>query len=361
MEPVTNISNPLMKVKALCDYLAHTLDPKMRWMWGEALLGYSMALLDDYMGRSDYTDFLIGYCDHYVTHPPRVDQADTAAPALITYAMQKKTGNPDYAKLTDRVLHYIRYEPRVMGDAVNHLGNSPEGKFYPKSIWVDSLMMFSVFPAQYARETGDENLLRFAARQPRLYASYMQDKEKKLWYHSYWVKAERPHPGRGIFWGRGNGWVMAALPMILEQIEEEHPEAETIKALLRSTAEALLPCQHSSGMFPTVLGKSSYEETSATALIASGFLHGVRCGYLPDTPYRQAGGKALNAVMEHISATPDGKVTLSGISAPTIPLQILPCTCYRLTPRGDNWAYGVAAAVFAALEHDKLVHASSEG
>lgn len=46
--------------------------------------------------------------------PPRVDQSGTCAPALITYDMYKRTGEPGYKKLTDRVLDYIRHEPRVM-------------------------------------------------------------------------------------------------------------------------------------------------------------------------------------------------------------------------------------------------------
>ena len=237
----------LLRVKQLCDYLARTLNPKMKWMWGEALLGYAMVLLDEYLGAEDYTAFLTAYCDYYVAHPPRVDYADTAAPALITYSMQKKTGNGAYAQLTGRVLDYIRYEPRILGDAVNDLGKSPEGKFYPKSIWVDSLRMFSVFPALYARENQDQELL-----------------------------------------------------------------------------------------------------------------HGVRCGYLPQRPYRAAGEKAFQAVLRHLVVKPDGEVYLSGISAPTIPLQVFPCTCYRLTPRGKNWSYGVAAAVFAALEYDRLQHIMPE-
>lgn len=196
----------------------------------------------------------------------------------------------------------------------------------------------------------------FAARQPRLYAGYMQDPARQLWYHSYWVKAQAPYPGRGIFWGRGNGWVMTALPMLLDLIGPDNEEAGQIKLLLRQTADALLPCQLEDGSFPTVLGKRSYAEQSATALIAAGLLHGVRCSYLPQQPYRAAGEKAFQAVLRHLVTKPNGEVYLTDISAPTIPLQIFPCTCYRLTPKGKNWSYGVAAAVFAALEYDRLQH-----
>src|SRR3989339_1517744 len=135
--------NYFTKVVELADYITKTWEPKMKWMWGEALFGFALSKLDQHLKEDKYTKFLCDYCDYYVDNPPRVDQSDTSAPALITYAMQKKTGNEAYKKLTERVLYYIKNEPRLIEDSVNHLGNSLEGKLYPKSIWVDSLMMFS--------------------------------------------------------------------------------------------------------------------------------------------------------------------------------------------------------------------------
>lgn len=347
----------LQKVEALCDHMVSVRKPEMKWMWGEALFGYALFELDAYRGRETYTPFLKGYCDYYTAHPPRVDCADTAAPALITYAMQKKTGNPGYAALTGRVLNYIRGEPRIAGDAVNHLGRSRWGRFYPKSIWVDSLMMFSVFPALYARETGDKKLLNFAARQPALYARYLQNPADGLWAHSYWFRMRKPHPSFGVYWARGNGWVTAALPMILDCIGPAHPRREEIRRLLERTAAALLPCQHPDGSFSTILGTDAYRELSATALIAAGMLHGVRCGYLQED-FLAPAVRAFRAVADSIRMEESG-VFLPEISAPTIPLPVFPALCYRLTPRGDNWPYGVAAAVFAAIEYDRMEKAKA--
>ncbi|MFV0413907.1 MAG: glycoside hydrolase family 88 protein [Oscillospiraceae bacterium] len=339
--------NGMERIVQLCrDVVAHT-DPKMKWMWGEALFGYALSQLDEFYGTDEFTPFLTAYCDYWATHAPAIDYADRAAPALVTYAMQKKTSNPAYAALTNRVLAYIRHEPRLISDAVNHLGKSPEGKFYPKSIWVDSLMMFSVFPAQYAAETGDNELLNFAARQPRIYSRYMQNRQNNLWYHSYWVKAGRHHPKGPVFWGRGNGWVVCALPMIMDEIGEAHPEFGGMKTIFQNTVQAVTALQQGDGGFRTILNKSSYEETSTTALIAAGILHGVAKGYL-DTGYKQAGLQAFNAVLNQLTTGKDG-LRLANISAPTIPMHVLPGLCYRLTPRGYNWSYGLAAAVFAGL------------
>ncbi len=348
-------TSELSKVKRLCDHMVKTREPKMRWMWGEALFGYALSELDAYLCAEEYTPFLTGFCDYYMGHPPRVVCADTCAPALITYAMQKKNG--DFTRLTDKVLDYIKNEPRLIGDAVNHLGKNIAGKFYPKSIWVDSLMMFSVFPARYAAETGDWALLDYAARQPALYSRYMQDEKSGLWRHSYWVRRSRPHPRGDVYWGRGNGWVVCALPMILDFIGPDHPRKEEIQKIYQSTAEAVIRCQRSDGSFSTVLQSGLYRELSATALIAAGLLHGVRRGYL-DEALLQPGLKAFHAVMDGIRETGEG-VFMREISAPTIPLHIFPYLGYKYTPLGSNYPYGVAAAVFAALEYDALVSAGA--
>ena len=161
------------KVNALANYIITSMDSKMKWMWGEALLGYALDELDNLNNTSLYTKFLKDYCDYWYEKDPAVDQSDTAAPGLITYAMYKKTHNENYKYLTDKVLKYIRYEPRLIYDCLNHLGSSGKGKLYPKSVWVDSVMMFSVFTSLYAKENQDTELLEFAARQPRQYASMM--------------------------------------------------------------------------------------------------------------------------------------------------------------------------------------------
>lgn len=354
------------RVMQLADDLTARIAPRMKWMWGEALLGFALSELDGFLGQDRYLDFLKGYCEYWKSHPPRIDQADTSAPALITWAVYRRTGDDGCRRLTERVLDYIRNEPRILDDAVNHLGNSPEGRLYPKSIWVDSIMMFGVFPAIYASDVGDVPLLDFAARQPGLYSGCMQDPATGLWYHSYWVRAGTHYPRRRIFWGRGNGWVACALPMLLDRLPDGHPEKDTILQIFKRTAAALLPFQREDGFFDTLLesGKTApaaesrmrpganYREASATALIASGFMHGARRGWL-GAEFAAAGRKAFRAVVDTLEESPVG-LSMPGISAPTIPLPLFPRAGYRLIPRGRDWSYGVAALIFAAINHEKL-------
>ena len=338
------------KVSSLADFVTASWDPKMKWMWGEALLGYALDELDHANKSEKYTDFLTRYCDYWVKADPAVDQSDTAAPGLITYAMYKRTGNEDYARLTAKVLDYIRNEPRLYRDCLNHLGSSPKAKIYPKSVWIDSVMMFSVFTSLYAKGNGDGELLEFAARQPRQYAEMMLDEETDLWSHSYWVKAHKRFPKK-VFWGRGNGWVIAAFPMILDNIGLDHPEAQEIIALYKKTSEALLGRMNEDGTFNTLLTHRSYRELSATALISAGWLHGVRCGYL-DEKFLAPAIRAFMAVVDAMEVS-DDCVYMTEISGPTIPLPVFPRLGYKLVPLGKNWSYGIAALIFAAIEYKK--------
>ncbi|NCA66988.1 MAG: hypothetical protein EOM87_02875 [Clostridia bacterium] len=338
------------KAKKLVEHSIKARKAKMGWSWGQGLLGSAMSELDDYLGSETSVEFLKGFCDHYVANSPTVASSDTSAPGMITYAMQKKTGRADYKKLTDTVLDYIKNEPRLIEDAVNHLGSSVIGKFYPKSIWVDSLMMFSVFPARYAMENNDAKLLDIAAKQVNIFAKYLMDKQDNLWYHSYWTKMATHYPISKIYWARGNAWVISALPKIIDCIGE-HPDKKEIIMILNKTSEALLQYQRADGAFDTVLNRGkTYRELSATALIADGWLHGVRMGYLPEK-FLQPALNAYKAVDDAIIINNKGAY-MPEISGPTSPLPICPYLVYKFTPRGKNLAYGLAAYIWASIEFD---------
>ena len=229
--------------------------------------------------------------------------------------------------------------------------SSKKAKIYPKSVWIDSVMMFSVFTSLYAKENSDRELLDFAARQPSQYASMMLDEKSGLWAHSYWVKRKSAYPTRGIFWGRGNGWVVAGFPMILDNVGTDHERAPEIIEIYRKTCAALRERINVDYTFNTLLCHKSYRELSATALIAAGWLHGVRSGYL-DESFLEPATKAFEACVNAIEETEEG-VFFPEISGPTIPLPLFPKLGYKAVPLGKNWSYGVAAMIFAAIEYKK--------
>ena len=346
------------RVVELADASVRRLDPaRLKWMWGEALYTYALCLLDDALGEERYQGYVQKYLDTHIDKGYRIDQSDTMAPGMTAYAVFRKTGEEKYRAVVERVVDYLKHSKRVLDYMPNHLGSSPEGWFYPKSVWVDSVMMYGVFSSWYGQASGDEEIYDFARRQPALFAKYLQDPEDKLFYHCYWTRKGRHYPKSKIFWGRGNGWVIAGLPLAIDHFRKGSDEWTQSVDILRTTSKALLPFQREDGFFETVFNRpgKTYVESSATALIASGWMQGVAEGYLEDR-YLEPGLRAFGVVLDSLEVR-NGLLSMPLISAPTIAVPLLPYLGYKLTPRGNDWTYGLASLFFAGLAHRRLEHA----
>ena len=339
------------KINQLAEATILRYNPKeLKWMWGEALLMHALGLLEHTNEDDKYFKFIKQYVDSHIEKGYVIDQSDTLAPTLAAYYLFKKTKEDRYLNIVNEAIQYIKEAPKIIDCMPNHLGKSFIGKFYPRSIWVDSIMMYGVFTAMVAAERGDEELMNFAKLQPSLFAKYLQDPKEKLFYHSYWTKGKHTYPKKKIFWGRGNGWVVCALPMLIDYLSDGDEKNKALQ-ILNETSKALLKYQREDGYFETVLNRvgKTYKESSATALIASGWLHGVRKGYLP-MEFEQPALKALQSIVDDLEYK-DGLLSMPYISAPTIPLQGFPYLGYKLTPRGNDWTYGLAALFFAGIQY----------
>ena len=82
-------------------------------------------------------------------------------------------------------------------------------------------------------------------------------------------------------------------------------------------------------------------------------MHAVRRGYL-DASYKGAAVNMFYTVVDAIKER-DGGLFMPEISGPTIPVPLFPTLGYKLVLRGENWSYGIAALIFAAIEYKKLL------
>ena len=326
---------------------------QMKWMWGQGLYNYALALMDEIHGSDEFTGFLSRYYDAHIKRGYKVVSSDTLAPALGAYMLLKKSEDPKYENIINDAVGYMYSSERILEHLPNHMGTGIYSKIYPQSIWIDSIMMYGVFASRFACERGDHALSAFAVRQAPLFAKYLLDREYGLFYHSYWTSLKTHYPRKPVFWGRGNGWVMAAIPLMLQFMDDGPEKDETVKLFI-NLANTLIKYQNLDGYFETVLYPRgiSYKESSATVLIASGLIYGSRTGLL-DKDCLEAGIKAFSAVVNDIREDSKG-LCLPFISAPTIPVPGAPLPGYLLTPTGKNLTYGLAALIFAALETEKL-------
>ncbi|HRZ64233.1 MAG TPA: glycoside hydrolase family 88 protein, partial [Spirochaetia bacterium] len=269
--------------------------------------------------------------------------------------------DPGCSRLAELGADYVRREPRLGCGLPNHLGHSLVGRLYPKSAWVDSLMMFGLLAARYGAEAGDAELLEYAASLPGRFASLMQDEGTGLFRHSYRDRPGSAYPRGPVFWARGNGWMAAALPAIRGFLPEGSPGRADAERSLSRLAEALLPLQRPDGWWDTLLGPGggAYRESSATALVAAGWARSARDGLL-DARCAAAARRAYASLVASLGPAGE-EPSMREISAPTIPLPLLPRLGYALVPKASDLSYGLAALFLAAVEIERLGGAESAG
>jgi unsaturated rhamnogalacturonyl hydrolase len=330
----------------IADHPADTLS----WNWGEAVFLYSLLEFaqNTPAGGGGDIDYIRRYHDHYATVGlPAIDNADKCAPALTALGLHLETGDHRYLPQADVVMDYVRNAPLNALGTLNHLGTSLESLFYPDSIWIDSLMMWTLVSYQYAAEFSDPTLESFALDQPDLYRSVLEDLTSGLYFHAWNTEKDVLLPPSNVPWLRGNGWAMAFLVEMLDDLPPQSPEFGDLSAQLASMASAARSVRLPSGLWDTVVTQpgAGYEETSGSALVAYAFAKGARLGVLPPE-YRDVAKETFVALSARLRKGSAG-YALDGISAPTNPF---PQWLYALWPRTTNAPYGVGALLLLGTE-----------
>ena len=75
------------------------------------------------------------------------------------------------------------------------------------------MYMITALQTQAFRATGDSKYIDRTAREMKMYIDTLQ-RDNGLFYHA---------PSAPYFWGRGNGWMAAALPLILTYLPTDSP------------------------------------------------------------------------------------------------------------------------------------------
>lgn len=324
----------------LADAMTRRRPPeRLAWDWGEGLFLYALARLS----FERYQGYLEAYfAAHERRGLPDIDWSDKCAPGLAALELHERTGNAAAGFAARRVANYVRSAPAAAG-GINHFGRAWMSRLYPSSLWVDSLMMVNVFAARFGRARDDAELTALAARLPFAFARVLVDPKSRLFAHAYFVALRRRVP-RGAHWLRGNGWALASLAATIEALDARHPDAPALRALLRTTALAIVPHQREDGFFGTLIDRhDTYPESSGTALVACGLFDGVRLGVL-STDLLQPAERAMRALVASLEST-EGGASMPGISGPTMPY---PALVYRMIPRFRDLPFGVAAFILAA-------------
>ena len=175
--------------------------------------------------------------------------------------------------------------------------------------WCDALFMGPTVWAKMANETGDSKYLDFMFNEYKATTDYLYSKEDCLYFRDSRYFNQIEANGARMFWGRGNGWVFAGLPIIIRELPKSYKQRAYFEQIFNEMASKILSVQDKNGYWhASMLDPASYPnpEMSATGFFIYGLAWGINQGYLDKKTYRQAVMKGWNAMVEAV--WPDGKV-----------------------------------------------------
>ena len=106
--------------------------------------------------------------------------------------------------------------------------------------WCDALFMAPAAWLRLAKSTGREEYLDFMIQHWWQTSDYLYDPEEHLYFRDDRFFARREVNGRKVFWSRGNGWVMAGLARVLEDLPKDNPSRPRFVRQFREMAEKIV-------------------------------------------------------------------------------------------------------------------------
>ncbi len=170
--------------------------------------------------------------------------------------------------------------------------------------WCDALFMAPAVWAKLARITGDDKYYEYMNNEWWATTDYLYDEHEHLFYRDSNFFKKREANNRKVFWSRGNGWVIAGLVRVLEELPENYPERPDYLKLYKEMAAKLIKIQPEHGLWhPSLLDPSSFnsKESSGTGFYTYALAWGINHGILDENTYLEPVVKAWKMSLIHNS------------------------------------------------------------
>ncbi len=175
--------------------------------------------------------------------------------------------------------------------------------------WCDALFMGPTVWAKMSNELNRLDYLAFMHNEYTFTYDYLYDQEEHLFFRDDRYFDKREANGKEVFWGRGNGWVIAGLPIILQEVPAKWEHRKFYEKLFKEMAEKIASLQDENGYWhASLLDPESYPmpETSSSAFFTYALAWGVNNGYLKKEDYLPVVEKGWQALVKAVY--PDGRL-----------------------------------------------------
>ena len=214
--------------------------------------------------------------------------------------------------------------------------------------WADALYMVMPVMTKMYKLTGDTKYLNKLYENICYCDSIMLDKETGLYFRDgkYVYPNHKTASGKKDFWARGDGWVLAGLAKVLQDMPETYVHQPFFVEKYINLARAVQKLQQPEGHWTRSMmdpQQAPGYETSGTAFFCYGLLWGVNHGYLSKKEFAPTIEKAWN-YLSSVAMQSDGKIGyVQPIGERAIPGQTVDAN--------SQANFGVGAFLLAACEY----------
>lgn len=179
--------------------------------------------------------------------------------------------------------------------------------------WIDAIQMAMPIYVKLGNILNDRKyfdyMYKLYSHTKNVEGGGLYNAEEQLWWRDKsFVPPYKEPNGANCYWSRGNGWVLAALALVLDELPKTDPNYGEYLDDFKKLSEALLPIQREDGFWNVSLhDESNYggKEASGTALFVYGMAWGINNGYLDFDDYSPAVLKGWSAIFNE-SIHPNG-------------------------------------------------------
>ena len=209
-------------------------------------------------------------------------------------------------------LYQIKNEESRVARAKEVMGYEADSKANDYWWWADALYMVMPVMTKMYKLTGDEKYLDKLYENLCYSDSIMLDHETGLYFRDgkYVYPKHKTANGKKDFWARGDGWVLAGLAKVLQDMPKTYRHQPFFVDKYVNLAYGVKRLQQPGGYWTRSMmdpEQAPGYETSGTAFFCYGLLWGINNGYLPKKAFEPVVEKAWN-YLSTIALQADGKV-----------------------------------------------------
>ena len=236
------------------------------WGWNTGVMIYCMSRLYEESGDPELYAYIKSWIDNHMEK----EQFGSVNFVIPAHGLLTLTNNADiYKEKADKHAKWCKEDALLTCDGgfAHVWGNSDSLPDYENQLWLDSLYMTTTYMVRYGLKFGDEEIIEKALKQIDIHMAGAFDEETGLCFHAYHSKEKRT---MGQRWGRGNGWVAAALADVILMLDGKKWNLDKYKRLVTKMIRSAydLRCREDNMLHTVIDNPNSYTEYTATMLFS---------------------------------------------------------------------------------------------